>query len=269
MCPLLDKVLAICKMVGCRVGGRCVYCAFSVAALISVAGCSPAPPHEMGLAITGAGPVFYAVFPSGPQKSTSNLELSWGGTAMGGKLALADIVIYKGGDAAVTAPAGWKLIRDDGGQFVRQLLYWYAIKPGDPPAHVWSFGPAGAYVDAQGAVVLFDRAPLVNPVDSSSGTGSGSQDGSEPTAKSVKTRNHGELILVFDADDFGGAGFSAPENVGEILHEETDIGGFWILGAYKRHKGDTGNITCHGGQGFHSVAATVAIPPADITAQTD
>ncbi|MGH7814713.1 MAG: hypothetical protein ACREQI_12015 [Candidatus Binataceae bacterium] len=231
---------------------------YLLAAVLLVA-CSPGGSAELTVDNVGGGAYIHSVFPAQAPKGAAALVLKCKKGPVYGQLAIADVVLYKCARAAITPPQGWTLTRDDGGDFVRQLLYWHAIRGDAPHENQWAFNLSSTECQAQGAVVLLDGAALDSPIDASNGSGRGFQSGSAMKAKSVTSSRDGELILTFFANDFGGAGFSAPDDVGEVIDEENNPGGYWIMGTYKRHRGATGDIVCHGDQGFHSVAATVAI----------
>jgi len=219
--------------------------------------CNASPTPDIGVENSVDGAIIDSYWPTTPPvKNAKNITMKWSERAAPGEVAIADLVTYKADKATIFPPTGWALIRDDGGQHVRQTLYWRAVQANDPHEFAWSFSEP---VDAQGTIILLADARLDAPVDGSSGNGRGVQGGSDMVAKSVKTTSDGALVLAFYANDFGGAGFNAPDFMGEIVEDETQLGGYWILGTYQKHKGPTPDAICHGGQGFDSVSAQVAI----------
>src|ERR1035437_5513596 len=132
-------------------------------------------------------------------KGTTSLSLNVGPNAQIGQFAIADVLSYDGSKPTITAPDGWQLIRDDYTQTTRQSLYWHAIQADDSSTATWTFSEP---VDAQGAILLVDNVGSDSPVDMTSGnTGDGG--GFSLTAKSVATTSDGDLILAFNATDFG------------------------------------------------------------------
>jgi len=199
-------------------------------------------------------------------KGTTSLSLNVGPGGQTAQLAIADVLSYGGSQPTITAPAGWELIRDDYTKTTRQSLYWHAIAPNDPSTETWTFSEP---VDAQGAVVLLDNVAADSPVDMTSGN-TGGDAGGVVTAKSVVTTYNGDLILTFNATDFGayrptvctqcdGLGPKLPENASVVLNHETTALEYWILSNYQSQMGSTEVQVSSAPQFFNWVAAQVAI----------
>jgi hypothetical protein len=215
-------------------------------------------------AVGGPGVVSRAEAPM--MKGTTSLSLNVGPSGQTVQLAIADVLSYGGSQPTITAPAGWELIRDDYTQTTRQSLYWHAIAPNDPSTETWTFSDP---VDAQGAVLLLDNVALGSPVNMSSGNTGGTA-GGLLTAKSIATTRDGELILTFNATDFGacrptvctlcdGLKPKLPDNANVVLDHETTALEYWILSNYQSQMGSTEVQVSYAPQFFNWVAAQVAI----------
>jgi hypothetical protein len=199
-------------------------------------------------------------------KATTTLSLNVGSNGQTAQLAVADVLSYGGSQPTITAPPGWELIRDDYTQTTRQSLYWHAIAPNDPSTETWTFSDP---VDAQGAVVLLDNVALDSPVDTTSGN-TGGTTGGLLTAKSIATTSDGDLILAFNATDFGayrptvctqcdGLKPKLPDNANVVLDHETTALEYWILSNSQSQMGSTEVQVSYAPQFFNWVAAQVAI----------
>ncbi|MGH7812662.1 MAG: hypothetical protein ACREQI_01490 [Candidatus Binataceae bacterium] len=190
-------------------------------------------------------------------KNASTLNFAWDPTGQSGLLAVADIITYGGSAPAIAPPNGWTLIRDDSApESTRQTLYWHVMNSDDPATLQWSFGQP---VDAQGAIVMVDRASEDSPIDGNTGN-SGS--GWLPLAKSVTTNGDGDLVLSFYSTNFDGPaapGPVFPDNVAPIVNEQSLTDAYWVLGGYQGLDGSAGDILCNGVQLYDWVAAEVAI----------
>jgi len=200
------------------------------------------------------------------QKATTSLSLNVGPNGQTAQIAIADVLSYGGSQPTITAPAGWELIRDDYTQTTRQSLYWHAIGPNDSSTASWTFSEP---VDAQGAILLLDNVALDSPVDMSSGN-TGGVAGGLLTAKSVATTSNGDLVLSFNATDFGayrptactqcdGLNPKLPENASVVLNHETTALEYWILSNNQSQMGSTEVQASYAPQFFNWVAAQVAI----------
>jgi len=236
----------------------------AIAAVFLVTYNSSPSPASAGNTAGGPNVVSRAETPM--MKGTTSLSLSVGPSGQTAQLAIADVLSYGGAQPTITAPAGWELIRDDYTQTTRQSLYWHAIAPNDPSTETWTFSDP---VDAQGAVVLLDNVALDSPVDTTSGNTGGTA-GGLLTAKSVATSSDGDLILSFNATDFGayrptactqcdGLKPKLPENASVVLDHETSALEYWILSNYQSQMGSTEVQVSYAPQFFNWVAAQVAI----------
>ncbi len=216
-------------------------------------------------------------------KGTTTLSLDVGANAQTGQFAIADILSYDGPQPTITAPVGWQLIRDDSTPTTRQSLYWHVVEPSDSNPANWTFSDP---VDAQGAILLLDNVETNSPVDATSGNpGStfsdpeGLPDESQTpqgyvsgllTAKSVATSSDGDLVLAFNATDFGGYrptvcekcdGLSPklPQNATVALNHESTALEYWILANNQNQMGQTEVQVSEAPQFFNWVAAQVAI----------
>jgi len=199
-------------------------------------------------------------------KGTTSLSLNVGPTGQTAQIAIADVLTYGGSQPTITAPDGWQLIRDDYTQTTRQSLYWHAIAPNDSTTASWTFSEP---VDAQGAIVLLDNVAVDSPVDAASGN-TGGDAGGHLTAKSVATTSNGDLILSFNATDFGayrptvctdcsGLNPKLPESANVVLNHQTTPLEYWILSNNQSQMGSTEVQVSSAPQFFNWVAAQVAI----------
>jgi len=197
-------------------------------------------------------------------KATTSLSLDLSAQQTG-QLAIADVLTYGGSQPTITAPDGWQLIRDDSTATTRQSLYWHTIGGNDSVTASWTFSDP---VDAQGAVLLLDNVAS-DPVDSTSGN-TGGDAGGVLTAKSVTTTSDGDLILAFNATDFGAYRPTVckncselkpklPENASVVVNQESTAREYWILANYQDQTGDTEAQISGAPQFFNWVSAQVAI----------
>ncbi len=198
-------------------------------------------------------------------RGTTSLSLDVSLNAQIGQVAIADVLTYGGPRPTITAPDGWELIRDDFTPATRQSLYWHAIQGNDSSTAEWTFSEP---VDAQGAVVLLDNVASDDPVDASSGNAGGLN--GTITAKSVTTTSAGDLILAFNATDFGvspvascgvcgGLNPTLPENESVVLNQESTAREYWILASSQNQMGETEPQVSVAAQFYKWVAAQVAI----------
>jgi len=197
-------------------------------------------------------------------EATTSLSLDLSGWQTG-QVAIADVLTYGGSQPTITAPDGWQLIRDDSTATTRQSLYWHAIGGNDSNSASWTFSEP---VDAQGAILLLDNVASDSPVDTSSGN-TGGLNGSM-TANSVATTSDGDLILAFNATDFGvyryascgmcgGLDPTLPESVSVVLNQESTAREYWVLANYQNQTGDTEAQVSEASQFFNWVTAQVAV----------
>jgi hypothetical protein len=247
------------------------YALVAVAAVF-VAACNSSPSQTPENTVGGANVDSSAQAPMA--KATTSLSLDWGKKGQAGEVAIADVLSYGGSKPTITAPAGWQMIRDDSTLTTRQSLYWHAIQANDVSTATWAFsGP----VDAQGAIVLLDNVASAAPVDMTSGNTSAH--GGPMTATSVATTSDGDLILAFNATDFGayrptscgkcdGLNPKLPPNVSVVLNHESTALEYWILANYQNQMGDTEPQTSEAPQFFNWVAAQVAVKRGVVTSPT-
>jgi len=242
------------------------------AAAVFVVACNSGPSQTPENTVGGANVVSFKEAPL--KKGTTDLTLDWGSKGQAGQVAIAVVLSYGGSKPTITAPAGWQLIRDDSTKTTRQSLYWHAIQASDASTATWTFSEP---VDAQSAIVLVDNVATAAPVDMTSGNTS--ESGGSMTAKSVATTSDGDLILAFDATDFGayrptscgtcdGLNPKLPPNVSVVLNHESTALEYWILANYQNQAGDTEPQTSEAPQFFNWVAAEVAIKRGAVTSAT-
>ena len=247
------------------------YALVAVAAVFVVA-CNSSPSQTPENTVGGANVASSAQAPMA--KATTSLSLDWGKKGQAGQVAIADVLSYSGSKPTITAPAGWQMIRDDSTLTTRQSLYWHAIQANDAGTAAWAFsGP----VDAQGAIVLLDNVASAAPVDMTSGNTS--EHGGPMTATSVATTSDGDLILAFNATDFGayrptscgkcdGLNPKLPPDVMVVVNHESTALEYWILANYQNQMGDTEPQASAVPQFFNWVAAQVAIKRGVATSPT-
>jgi hypothetical protein len=199
-------------------------------------------------------------------KATASLSLTLTQNWHSGQFAIADVISYGGSQTAITAPDGWELIRDDSTPTTRQSLYWHVMESSDSGAATWAFSEP---VDAQGAILLLDNVATNDPIDGASAS-SGGVGGGILTAPSVETGSAGDLILAFNATDFGafrptvckncdGLNPQLPENASVVVNQESTALEYWILAGYQGQVGETADVVSAAPQLFNWVAAQVAI----------
>ena len=202
-------------------------------------------------------------------KGTTSLSLDVSPNAQIGQFAIADVISFGGAQPAIAPPDGWQLIRDDSTETTRQTLYWHEVEANDSNAASWTFSEP---VDAQGAILLLDNVESDSPVDASSGN-SGGVGGGVLTAKSVTTASSGDLILAFNATDFGayrptvcencsGLNPALPQNASVVLNQESTPLEYWIMANYQSQMGPTPLEISEAPQFFYWVSAQVAIKSA-------
>src|SRR5579862_673804 len=215
---------------------------------------------------TAGGPTVVSSAEAPLTKGATSLSLDLGANAQTAQIAIADVLTYGGAQPSIAPPDGWQLIRDDATATTRQSLYWHAIGPNDSNTASFTFSEP---VDAQGAIVLLNDVASDSPVDMSSGNTGGPSDGTL-SAKSVATASDGELILTFNATDFGAYRHTActdcsglrpklPDDTGVVLNHESTALEYWILSNYQSQRGDTEVQVSYVPQFFNWVAAQVAI----------
>jgi hypothetical protein len=242
--------------------------------------CSPSS-GSAGNTVAGARVISSAEAPL--IKGTASLSLDVGPNAQSGQLAIADVISYGGPQPTINPPDGWQLIRDDSTKTTRQSLYWHVVAPNDSNTASWTFSDP---VDAQGAVLLLDNVAPDSPVDIASGNAGSTfsdddwvPDESLPpvgyvsgllTAKSVETSSDGDLVLAFNATDFGayrptvcekcdGLNPMLPQDSKVVLNHESTAQEYWILANYQNQMGDTGIQVSWAPQFFNWVSAQVAL----------
>lgn len=199
-------------------------------------------------------------------RETTSLSLTLTQNWQAGQFAIADVLSYGGGQPTITAPDGWELIRDDSTSTTRQSLYWHVIDSSDSSTATWEFSEP---VDAQGATLLLDHVASNDPVDAASAS-SGGEGGGILTAPSVETTSAGDLILNFNATDFGafrptvckicdGLNPQLPQDASVVLNQESTPLEYWILEKSQDQTGETADQVSEAPQLFYWIAAQVAI----------
>jgi hypothetical protein len=222
------------------------------AALLVVACNSGSPPASSTNTVGGADVVASTQTKLTP--ATRSLSLNPGKNAQAGQLAIADVITY-GPKLTITAPDGWKLIRDDSTPTTRQSLYWHEIQPNDTSPPTWSFSSP---VDAQGAVVLLSNVAPGAPVDMSNAkTGTGG----DVKSTALTTTADGDLVLIFKATDFSNAPLTAqtPGDMTAVVAQQNAPQQYWILAYWQGQNGTTEETEFSFPQLFNWVAAQVAI----------
>ncbi len=224
------------------------------AAAVFIVACNPGPPPASSTNTVGGADVIASTH-SKMATATTSLALDWGKKAQAGQVAIADVMTYGGPKTAITAPDGWKLIRDDSTATTRQSLYWHAIQASDPSTSTWNFS---APVDAQGAIVLLGNVAPGAPVDMSNvHTGTGG----DVKSTALTTTADGDLILIFKATDFSNAPLTAqtPGDMTAVVAQQNDPHQYWILAYWQGQNGTTEETDFSFPQLFNWVAAQVAI----------
>ncbi len=246
--------------------------ALMVAAAVFVVACNSGPSQTPENTVGGANVVSSAE--TAATKGATSLSLNWGSKAQAGQVAIAAVLTYGGPKPTIAAPAGWQMIRDDSTPTTRQSLYWHAIKANEPSTATWTFSEP---VDTQGAMLLLDNVATTAPVDMTSGnTGTG---GIVLTAKPIATTTDGDLILAFNATDFGayrhatcgkcdGLNPELPTDVSVVVNHQSTALEYWILANYQKQMGETEPQASKAAQFFNWVAAQVAIKRGAATSAT-
>lgn len=245
--------------------------AMLAAAAAFLAGCTSAPSQTAENTVGGANVVSSAAAPF--KEATTSLTLDWGSKAKTGQFAIADVLTYAGSKPKITAPAGWQPISDSSTKTTRQSLYGHVIQASEARTSTWTFSEP---VDAQGAVLLLDSVASGWPVDMSSHNAG--ENGSV-IAKTVATTSDGDLILAFNATDFGayrpascgvcdGLNPKLPDDVSVVINQESTAREYWILQNYQNQMGETELQSGEAAQLFNWAAAQVAIKKATTGAAT-
>src|ERR1700730_1526154 len=96
------------------------------------------------------------------------------------------------GAPAVSAPAGWKLIRTDRlGRRLRQSMYTHVVARREPARYTWRFSVAAGSSGAMADLLGVDAR---HPVDVSAGRAG--RRGTQIVAPSLRTTRSGELLLA-------------------------------------------------------------------------
>jgi hypothetical protein len=236
--------------------------AFLAVAATFIASCNSAPSQTPENAVGGANLVSSATAPF--KTGTTSLTLDWGSKAKAGQFAIADVLSYGGPKPTINAPAGWLPICESSTKTTRQSLYGHAIQASDPSTPTWTFSEP---VDAQGAILLLDNVAGGWAVDVSSCTAG---ENGTLTAKPVATTIDGDLILAFNATDFGAYRATActgcgalnptlPPDVSVVINQESTAREYWILQNYQNQMGETEPLESSAPQIYNWVAAQVAI----------
>ena len=245
--------------------------ALMLAVAVMVAACNSSPSQTIENNVGGANVVSSA---KSPLKTASpSLTLEWGTKGQAGQVAIGVVLTYGGSKPTITPPTGWQLIRDDASKTTRQSLYWHAVQANEPSTATWTFSDP---VDTQGAVLLLDNVPTSAPIDVTSGN---TGEGGTIIAKSVATTADGDLILAFNATDFGayrhtactvcdGLNPTLPTDVSVVLNHEATAREYWILSNYQNQVGDTEVLTSSAPQVFSWAAAQVAVKRGAATSPT-
>jgi len=199
-------------------------------------------------------------------QGTTTIALDISPNAQIGQFAIANVITFGGSEPTITPPDGWELIRDDSTPTTRQSLYSHEIEANESGAASWTFSEP---VDAEAAIVLLDNVASDAPVDGSSGN-TGGIGGGVLTAKSVTATASDDLILAFNATDFGAyrpticddcAGLDPllPQNASVVINQESTAQEYWIMASYQTHIGPSELEISVAPQFFYWVSAQVAI----------
>ena len=128
----------------------------------------------LGVTISGSGPALSALPSEGAvvtsTSSGSTLTVPRPATTAAGDVLLASVHARLPGDASITPPSGWNLIRRDSStpdyQSLSQALYYKVAGASEPVSYSWSWSSAAT---AAGAILDFKGIEQAAPVDSHSG----------------------------------------------------------------------------------------------------
>lgn len=231
-------------------------------ASVFIAGCTSGPSQTSENTVGGASVVSSAKAPF--KEAATSLILNWGSKAKPGQFAIADVMTYSGSKPKITAPAGWQLISDASTATTRQSLYGHTVAASDPSTPTWTFSEP---VDVQGAIVLLENTASGWPIDATSHNTGG---GGVVVAKSIATTSDGDLILSFNATDFGayrqhvctvcdGLNPQLPPDASVVINHESTAREYWILANYQTQPAETETQESGTGQILNWVASQVAI----------
>ena len=248
--------------------GKMIRRALIAAAAVFVLAHSGAASADAEDSAPGARIIFSSQAPL--TKGTTTIALDVSPNAQIGQFAIANVITFGGSEPTITPPDGWQLIRDDSTPTTRQSLYWHEIEANESDAASWTFSEP---VDAEGAIVLLDNVASDSPIDASSGN-TGGVGGGVLTAKSVTATASDDLILAFNATDFGayrptdcencaGLNPALPQNASVVINQESTPQEYWIMANYQTHIGPTELEISVAPQLFYWVSAQVAIKAAD------
>src|SRR5581483_3216441 len=143
-----------------------------------------APPPPAGITVRSAS--------SAQNPTATTLSIPRPAGVVAGDVMVAGVGIR--GAPAVTAPAGWTLIRRDvAGTYTTQALYYRVVTAGEPASYLWSFS---ASVPAAGGIAAYQGVDTATPVDVSVGAGQ-NVNTTSIVAPSVTTTVPGTRVVGF------------------------------------------------------------------------
>ena len=157
----------------------------------------------LGATVSGAGPALSALPAGGGAVTTAStggttLTVARPSTTAGGDVLVASVNARLSSSASISAPAGWRLIRQDscspGYRSLTQALYYKVAGASEPAGYDWSLSSASS---ATGAVLDFKNVDRTTPIDAHSGAFM--PDTRSSTAPSITTTVPGDVVVGFFA----------------------------------------------------------------------
>ncbi|MFN2467484.1 MAG: Ig-like domain-containing protein [Gaiellaceae bacterium] len=165
-----------------------------------------------------AGIVFHGASSAG-NAATSSLTLDRPAGMLSGDLLLAAVAVR--GSPAITAPAGWTLVRSDqSGYTIKQSLYVKVASGSEPAAYTWTFASAQG---AAGGILAYGGVDAANPVDAHGGRANAAS--TQISAPSITTTSaNARLVGVFGTSAQAAA--SPPAGMSERYDRSSTAGSY-------------------------------------------
>jgi hypothetical protein len=109
-----------------------------------------------------------------------------------GTICITDLITS--GDNIITAPNGWKVIREDiNAHYATQSLYWHLTTSTEPSSYTWT---TGGDIFFEGAIACYSGVNVTTPIDPGAPKGAGAiGTGMSITAPSITTQTSSDLII--------------------------------------------------------------------------
>ena len=182
---------------------------------------------------------------------------------------VAEIAVRGGSGTAITAPAGWSLVRrDNNSTTITQALYVRVVgaPASEPASYTWNFTNGN---DAAGGIAAYAGVNITTPVDASGGQANGSS--TNLTAPSVTVpagHNTDQLVGLFALPN--SSTVTGPSGMTQRWSFHATGGGIGIemSDLALASAGTTGNKVAHAGTAGANLGAVVALRPGGVLSWT-